>query len=125
MLLNNLLKNALNKKNTIRHLYRITIKLLKYAYVSSHVGYTYLILFTNPIIDIQEKKVNHLYNPFSYHIHIHRYFWLCEYVRLQHHNNKRNHKHQISIYLAKTSWMNPHPKMIWKSYLNNSKDLLK
>ena len=27
MLLNNLLKNALNKKNTIRHLYRITIKL--------------------------------------------------------------------------------------------------
>lgn len=60
--------------------YPITIKLLEYAYVSSHVGYTYIILFTNPIIDIQEKKANHLYNPFSHHIHIHRYFWFCEYV---------------------------------------------
>ena len=34
------------------------------------MGYTYIILFTNPIIDIQEKKANHLYNPFSHHIHI-------------------------------------------------------
>ena len=40
-LINNLLKDTLNKKNTIRHLYRITIKLLEYAYVSSYVGYTY------------------------------------------------------------------------------------
>ena len=31
-LINNVLKDTLNK-NTIRHLYRITIKLLKYAYV--------------------------------------------------------------------------------------------
>ena len=109
----------------IRHLHRITIKLLKYAYVSSYVGYIYTILFTCIINSIQEKKTNHLHNPFSYHIHIHRNFWFCEYVHLQHHNNKRNHKHQISIYLAKTLWMNPHPKMIWKSYLSNSEDLLK
>lgn len=33
-LINNLLKDTLNKKNTIRHLYRITIELLEYAYVS-------------------------------------------------------------------------------------------
>lgn len=110
-------------------MYRITIKLLKYAYVSSHVGCTYLILFTC-IINNQEKKTNHLHNPFSYHIHIHRNFWFCEYVyypssHLQHHNHKRNHKHQISIYLAKPSSMNPHPKKIWKSYLNNLEDLLK
>lgn len=79
ILLNNLLKNKLNK-NTIRHLYRITIKLLKYAYVSSYVSYTYTILLTNPIINIQEKKTNHLHTSFSHHIHIHRYFWFCEYV---------------------------------------------
>ena len=79
MLLNYLLKNKFNKK--IRYdLYRITIKLLEYAYISSHVGYTYIILFTYIINTIQEKKTNHLYDPFSYHIHIHRYFWLCEYV---------------------------------------------
>lgn len=80
LLLNNLLKNKFNKKNTIRHLYRITIKLFKYAYISSHVGHTYTILFTCIINRIQEKKTNHLYDPFNYHIHIHRYFWLCEYV---------------------------------------------
>ena len=63
ILLNNLLKNKSNKKNTIRHLYRITIKLFKYAYISSHVGHTYTILFTCIINSIQEKKTNHLYNP--------------------------------------------------------------
>ncbi|WP_270500581.1 hypothetical protein, partial [Holdemanella porci] len=78
--LNNLLKNKSNKKITIRHLYRITIKLLEYTYVSSYVGYTYIILFTCIINSIQEKKTNHLYDPFSYHIHIHRNLWLCEYV---------------------------------------------
>lgn len=129
-LINNVLKDTLNKKNTIRHLYRITIKLLEYAYVSSYVGCTYIILFTHTIINIQKTKTNSLHNPFSHHIHFHRDFWLCQYVYqtqdyLQHHNHKRNHKHQISIYLAKTSSMNPHPKMIWKSYLNNSEDLLK
>lgn len=56
LLLNNLLKNTLNKKNTIRHLYRITIKLFKYAYVSSHVGHTYTILFTCIINSIQKKE---------------------------------------------------------------------
>ena len=125
MLLNNLLNNKSNKKNTIRHLYRITINLLEYAYISSYVGCTYTILFTCIINRIQEKKTNHLHNPFNYHIHIHRNFWFYEYVHLQHHNHKRNHKHQISIYLAKTSSMNPHPKMTWKFYLNDSKDLLK
>ncbi len=80
MLLNDLLNNKSNKKNTIHHLYRITIKLLKYAYVSSYVGYTYIILFTCIINRIQEKKTNILHNSISYHIHIHRYFWLCEYV---------------------------------------------
>ena len=70
MLLNNLLNNKSNKKNTIRHLYRITIKLLEYAYVSSYVGCTYIILFTCIINRIQEKKTNHLHTSFSYHIHI-------------------------------------------------------
>ena len=37
-------------------MYRITIKLLKYAYVSSYVGCTHIILFTNPIINIQKRK---------------------------------------------------------------------
>ena len=41
---------------------------------------TYIILFTCITSIIQKKKTNHLYNPFSYHIHIHRYFWLCEYI---------------------------------------------
>lgn len=91
---------------------------------------TYIILFTCITSTIQKKKTNHLHTSFSHHVHIHRYFWFCEYVyhpsnHLQHHNHKRNHKHQISIYLAKTSSMNPHPKKIRKSYLNNSKDLLK
>lgn len=91
---------------------------------------TYIILFTCITSIIQKKKANSLHNPFSHHIHFHRYFWLCQYVYypqnyLQHHNNKRNHKHQISIYLAKPSSMNPHPKKIWKSYLNNLEDLLK
>ena len=72
LLLNKLLKNKLNKKNTIPYLYRITIKLLEYAYVSSHVGNTYIILFTCIINTIQEKKTNHLYDPFSHHIHIQR-----------------------------------------------------
>lgn len=80
-LINNVLKDTLNKKNTIRHLlYRITIKLLKYAYVSSYVGYTYIILFTCITSTIQKKTTNHLHTSFSHHIHIHRYFWFCEYV---------------------------------------------
>ena len=70
LLLNNLLNNKSNKKNTIRHLYRITNQLFKYAYVSSHVGCTYIILFTCIINTIQEKKTNHLHTSFSYHIHI-------------------------------------------------------
>ena len=53
------------QKNTIRHLYRITIKLLEYAYVSSYVSYTYTILFICIIIPLQEKKTNHLHTPFS------------------------------------------------------------
>ncbi len=123
ILLNNLLKNKFNK-NTIHHLHRITIKLLEHAYVSSYVGCTCIILFTCTTRNIQKKKTNHLHNPFSYHIHIHRYFWFCEYV-YHPSNHLQHHKHQISIYLAKTSPMNPHPKMIWKSYLRNSEDLLK
>lgn len=124
------IKGYIKQKNTIRHLYRITIKLLKYAHISSYVSYTYIILFTCITSTIQKKKTNHLHTTFSHHVHIHRYFWFCEYVyhpsnHLQHHNHKRNHKHQISIYLAKTSSMNPHPKKIRKSYLNNTKDLLK
>lgn len=124
MLLNDLLNNKSNKKNTIHHLYRITINLLEYAYISSYVGCTYIILFACIINRIQEKKTNHLYDPFSYHIHIHRNFWFCEYV-YHPSNHLQHHKHQISIYLAKPSSMNPHPKKIWKSYLNNLEDLLK
>ena len=37
-------------------MYRITIKLLKYAYVSSYVGYTYIILFTSISNRIQKRK---------------------------------------------------------------------
>ena len=95
-LINNLLKDTLNKKNTIRHLYRITIKLLEHAHISSYVGCTYIILFTNPIIDIQEKKANSLYNTVSYSIYIDCHIWLCEYVydpsnKLQS-NNRKEHK---------------------------------
>lgn len=43
-------------------------------------AYTYTILFTNPIINIQEKKTSNMHTSFSHHIHIHRYFWFCEYV---------------------------------------------
>lgn len=125
ILLNNLLKNKSNKKAR----YAICIALLLNCW-NIRTYRTYIILFTCITSIIQKKKTNHLHNPFSHHIHIHHYFWLCEYVyypsnHLQHHNHKRNHKHQISIYLAKTSSMNPHPKKIRKSYLNNSKDLLK
>lgn len=67
ILLNNLLKNKSNKKNTIRHLYRITIKLLKYAHISSHVGRTYTILFTCIINSIQKKKTSNMHTSFSYH----------------------------------------------------------
>lgn len=61
-------------------MYRITFELLEHAHISSYVGCTYTILFTNPIINIQEKKTNSLHNPFNHHIHIHRYFWFYEYV---------------------------------------------
>lgn len=63
-------KEQIKQKNTIRHLYRITIKLLEHAYISSYVGCTYIILFTCIINRIQEKKTNHLHTSFSYHIHI-------------------------------------------------------
>lgn len=63
-------KEQIKQKNTIRHLYRITINLLEYAYISSYVGCTYIILFTCIINRIQEKKANHLHTSFSYHIHI-------------------------------------------------------
>lgn len=65
-----IVKEQTQQKNTIRHLYRITNQLFKYAYVSSHVGCTYIILFTCIINTIQEKKNNHLHTSFSYHIHI-------------------------------------------------------
>lgn len=120
MLLNDLLNNKSNKKMR----YTICIALLLNCW-NMRTYRTYIILFTCITSIIQKKKTNHLHTSFSYHIHIHRHFWFCEYVHLQHHNHKRNHKHQISIYLAKTSWMNPHPNMIWESYLSNSKDLLK
>ena len=51
-------------------MYRITNQLFKYAYVSSYVGCTYIILFTCIINSIQKKKTNHLHTSFSYHIHI-------------------------------------------------------
>lgn len=80
MLLNYLSKNKLNKKIRYAICIALLLKLLEYAYVSSYVSCTYLILFTNPIINIQEKKTNHMHTSFSYHIHIHRHIWLCEYV---------------------------------------------
>lgn len=51
-------------------MYRITIKLLEHAHISSYVGCTYIILFTNPIIDIQKKKANILHYTISYSIYI-------------------------------------------------------
>lgn len=49
-------------------------------------------MFTCIIIPIQEKKTNHLHNPFSYHIHIHRNFWLCEYIHYPNANNPQRLK---------------------------------
>lgn len=49
-------KEYIKQKNTIRHLYRITLRLFKYAYISSHVGHTYTILFTCIINSIQKKR---------------------------------------------------------------------
>ena len=71
MLLNNLLKNKFNKK--IRYAICIAL-LLNYrnmrTYQAMWAIHTHVILFTNPIINIQEKKTNHLHTSFSYHIHI-------------------------------------------------------
>ena len=75
MLLNNLLKNKFNKK--IR--YAICIALLLNCW-NMRTYRTYIILFTCITSIIQKKKTNNLHTSFSYHIHIHRYFWLCEYV---------------------------------------------
>lgn len=90
ILLNNLLKNTLNKK--IR--YVICIALLLNCW-NMRTYRTYIILFTCITSIIQKKKTNHLHNPFSHHIHIHHYFWLCEYVyhtqdNLQHRNYKKH-----------------------------------
>lgn len=79
LLLNKPLKNKFNKK--IR--YPICIALLLncwnmrtyQAMWAIHTLFCLLVLFR-----IQEKKTNHLHTSFNYHIHIHRYFWLCEYV---------------------------------------------
>lgn len=75
-----LIKRYIKQENTIRNLHRTTHQLLEYAYISSHVGNTYLILFIRIIDTTQEKKAYPLYNPFSYSIHIHRYVWLCQYA---------------------------------------------
>ena len=90
ILLNNLLKNTLNKK--IR--YVICIALLLNCW-NMRTYRTYIILFTCITSIIQKKKTNHLHNPFSHHIHIHHYFWLREYVyhtqdNLQHRNYKKH-----------------------------------
>lgn len=95
MLLNNLLKNKFNKK--IR--YAICIALLLNCW-NMRTYRTYIILFTCITSIIQKKKTNHLHTSFSYPIHIHRNFWLCEYVynpsnHIQRHNYKRNHKYII------------------------------
>ena len=74
-LINNVLKDTLSKK--IR--YAICIALLLKCW-NIRTYRTYIILFTCITSIIQKKKTNHLHNPFSYHIHIHRYFWFCEYV---------------------------------------------
>lgn len=97
LLLNKLLKNKLNKKNTIPYLYRITIKLLEYAYVSSYVGCTLFCLLVLVIVFKKENQSSAYFFQLSYP---HRHFWLCEYVYdpqddLQHHNHKRNHKYII------------------------------
>ena len=57
MLLNDLLNNKSNKKNTIRHLYRITNQLFKYAYVSSYVGCTLFCLLVLVIV-FKKRKPN-------------------------------------------------------------------
>ena len=80
LLLNNLLKNTLNKK--IR--YAICIALLLncsnmrtyQAMQAIHTPFCLLVL----LILFKKKKAKRLYDPFSYHIHFHRYFWICEYV---------------------------------------------
>lgn len=54
ILQNNLLKNKSNKKNTIRHLHRITIKLLEYTYVSSYVGCTLFCLLV--LLELSKKR---------------------------------------------------------------------
>ena len=95
LLLNNILKNKFNKK--IR--YAICIALLLNCW-NMRTYRTYIILFTCITSIIQKKKANSLHNPFSHHIHIHRYFWFCEYVyhpsnHIQRHNYKRNHKYII------------------------------
>lgn len=95
MLLNYLSKNKFNKK--IR--YAICIALLLNRW-NMRTYRTYIILFTCITSIIQKKKTNHLHTSFSYHIHIHRNFWLCEYVynpsnHIQRHNYKRNHKYII------------------------------
>ena len=89
-LINNVLKDTLNKK--IR--YAICIALLLNCW-NMRTYRTYIILFTCITSIIQKKKTNHLHNPFSHHIHIHHYFWLCEYVyhtqdNLQHQNYKKH-----------------------------------
>lgn len=90
ILLNNLLKNKFNKK--IR--YAICIALLLNCR-NMRTYRTYIILFTCITSIIQKKKANSLHNPFSHHIHIHRYFWFYEYVYhtqdyLQHQNHKKH-----------------------------------
>ena len=79
-LINNVLKDTLNKK--IR--YAICIALLLncwnmrtyQAMWAIHTLFCLLVL----VIVFKKKKTNHLHNTFSHHINIHRYFWLCQYV---------------------------------------------
>ena len=95
-LINNLLKDTLNKK--IR--YAICIALLLncwnmrtyQAMWAVHTLFCLLVL----LILFKKKKTNSLYYTISYNIHIHRYFWLCEHVhdpsnKLQS-NNRKEHK---------------------------------
>ena len=90
-LINNLLKDTLNKK--IR--YAICIALLL-NYWNMRTYRTYIILFTCITSIIQKKKTNSLYNTVSYSIYIHRHIWLCQYAydpsnKLQS-NNRKEHK---------------------------------
>lgn len=80
IILNNLLKDKLNKKIRYAICIAFVLNCWNMRTYQAMWANTYIILFTCITNIIKKKKTNILHNSISYNIHIHRNIWICQYV---------------------------------------------